>query len=723
MALEKITEAQMDAKGVCAAPDILNGTPAQNKSIFDRMVRQLIAPAYNACVDLVNTLETAEDTRQAAEALRVSAEDLRAAAETARDNAESGRITAEEARAEAERLRVSAEQLRADAEALRIQAEQERISNETARKKSEETRAEAEESRQAAENTRKSNETSRKYAEIDREDAENGRAEAEGQRVSAEASRVAAEKARASAEVSRVTAEESRVTAEQKRAEAERFRYAADRNRDIAETQRIAAEEDRVSAEAARSFWKDYKAEKAYVPGNKVAYEGSSYLNISACAGIDPTNTGYWLLIARAGDSVAVDDTLTESGKAADAAVVGERLSSLSKVKVSQAELGENNVVSFKNAEGVVLFTLDLSGLGVATYGNLVLSVETLTVEEGGTGTFTVALDSAPSAIQTVYLAVSDNTRLAVEPASLIFTPENWETPQTVTVASVQDDDNVDDSITVALTSKNVDGKQLVVTVSDNYYVPELVTNGLVLHFDYTNKVDDTSDTIADLVYGVTATGFSSMSKTVNGIYSNGTEAWLTPDKTSEAYNAFKQAFAESTQKGFTVESFGNFYARMFYFQKSAGASTYTSLIHTGTYPISAGNVGSGSPGSAVPYLNSSGETMTITKYSNKNFSVAENYDKYFHLAIVFNPDGTIKFYANGVDITNASDTAPDGFTAWDIDTIADNLYLLCSAGNRFPTSDAFFLAEQRMYNRPLTQDEIIQNMEYTASKLGLLTF
>ena len=310
MPLEKITTQQMDAKGVCAAPDILNGTPAQNKSIFDRMVRQLIAPAYNACVDLVNTLETAEDTRQAAEALRVSAENLRAAAEKARDNAESGRITAEEARAEAERLRVSAEKLRADVEVLRIQAEEERISNETARKQSEKTRAEAEESRQAAENTRESNERLREYAEIDREDAETGRASAEGQRASAEGQRASAEGQRASAEgqrasaeVSRVTAEENRVTAEQNRAEAERLRSAADRNRDIAETQRIAAEEDRASAEAARSVWEDYNAGKAYVPGNKVAYEGSSYLNISACAGIEPTNTDYWLLIARKGDS------------------------------------------------------------------------------------------------------------------------------------------------------------------------------------------------------------------------------------------------------------------------------------------------------------------------------------------------------------------------------------------------------------------------------------
>lgn len=53
MELKRITEEEMNAQGVIAAPDILNGTPAQNKAIFDRMVRSLVAPAVNACVDAI----------------------------------------------------------------------------------------------------------------------------------------------------------------------------------------------------------------------------------------------------------------------------------------------------------------------------------------------------------------------------------------------------------------------------------------------------------------------------------------------------------------------------------------------------------------------------------------------------------------------------------------------------------------------------------------------
>lgn len=51
MALQKITDAQMDAAGVIAAPDILEGTPSQVKAIFDRLVRSVVTTAFNALVD------------------------------------------------------------------------------------------------------------------------------------------------------------------------------------------------------------------------------------------------------------------------------------------------------------------------------------------------------------------------------------------------------------------------------------------------------------------------------------------------------------------------------------------------------------------------------------------------------------------------------------------------------------------------------------------------
>lgn len=109
MALKRITEEEMNAQGVIAAPDILNGTPAQNKAIFDRMVRSLVAPAVNACVDAVEEVQNAETGVEEAEEKRRSAETERVLAEENRSEAEQDREAAEQERREAEEERQNAE--------------------------------------------------------------------------------------------------------------------------------------------------------------------------------------------------------------------------------------------------------------------------------------------------------------------------------------------------------------------------------------------------------------------------------------------------------------------------------------------------------------------------------------------------------------------------------------------------------------------------------------
>lgn len=161
---------------------------------------------------------------------------------------------------------------------------------------------------------------------------------------------------------------------------------------------------------------------------------------------------------------------------------------------VSSAELDEEHIAHFKNSLGVVLFSIDLSGLGVPLeYGDLVLSAESMTIAEGGSGTFTVKLASAPSVKQTVYLALSDNTKLSVSPASLVFTPDNWATEQTVTLTAAQDEDMKHDTLTINLTSKNVDGKQLVVSVTDDD-IPVLVEDGLWFNLNLRGRTADNGE-------------------------------------------------------------------------------------------------------------------------------------------------------------------------------------------------------------------------------------
>ena len=57
--------------------------------------------------------------------------------------------------------------------------------------------------------------------------------------------------------------------------------------------------------------------------------------------------------------------------------------------------------------------------------------------EAGAAATFTVVLDNRPAENVVITLAVDD--QVTVGPTSLTFTPDNWSTPQSVTVTAVDD--------------------------------------------------------------------------------------------------------------------------------------------------------------------------------------------------------------------------------------------------------------------------------------------
>jgi hypothetical protein len=62
-----------------------------------------------------------------------------------------------------------------------------------------------------------------------------------------------------------------------------------------------------------------------------------------------------------------------------------------------------------------------------------------VTTEKGGSATFTIVLQSKPVANVTVGLTSSNTAEGTVSPASLVFTPANYNAPQTVTVKGVDD--------------------------------------------------------------------------------------------------------------------------------------------------------------------------------------------------------------------------------------------------------------------------------------------
>ncbi len=76
----------------------------------------------------------------------------------------------------------------------------------------------------------------------------------------------------------------------------------------------------------------------------------------------------------------------------------------------------------------------DTAGITVGPTSGLV------TTESGGTTTFTIVLNTQPTASVTIGLSSSDTTEGTVSPASVTFTAADWSTPQTVTVTGVNDD-------------------------------------------------------------------------------------------------------------------------------------------------------------------------------------------------------------------------------------------------------------------------------------------
>ena len=76
-----------------------------------------------------------------------------------------------------------------------------------------------------------------------------------------------------------------------------------------------------------------------------------------------------------------------------------------------------------------------------------------LTVNEGGTNTYTVVLDTQPTGTVTVTIVEpTDNMDVTADLASLSFSTTDWATEQTVTVSAAEDDDSTHDTATVTHT-------------------------------------------------------------------------------------------------------------------------------------------------------------------------------------------------------------------------------------------------------------------------------
>ena len=112
----------------------------------------------------------------------------------------------------------------------------------------------------------------------------------------------------------------------------------------------------------------------------------------------------------------------------------------------------------------------DDDGAGVS------VSRAALTIDEGNSGSYTIVLDSQPTA--DVLVTINDpsgNTDVTADPASLTFSSSDWSSSQTVTVNAAHDTDADDETATVTHTVTSTDtsyngasASGVIVTVTDD---------------------------------------------------------------------------------------------------------------------------------------------------------------------------------------------------------------------------------------------------------------
>ena len=107
--------------------------------------------------------------------------------------------------------------------------------------------------------------------------------------------------------------------------------------------------------------------------------------------------------------------------------------------------------------------------LGAATaaiedddHSGVSVSPQALTLEEGGSGSYTIALGSQPTAEVTIAVAASGDLPIEITPPELTFAPSEWQAAQEITVTVPDDDDAIVESpveLLHAVTGGDYDGQ------------------------------------------------------------------------------------------------------------------------------------------------------------------------------------------------------------------------------------------------------------------------
>ena len=156
--------------------------------------------------------------------------------------------------------------------------------------------------------------------------------------------------------------------------------------------------------------------------------------------------------------------------------------------------------VRARNAEGAVAWSA--SGTGrtdtpTAPGVSVLPTVLTVTEEDTAGASYTVVLDSRPTADVTVTVGGHSGTEVTPTPTSLTFTTSNWESAQMVTVTAGADADTENESVTLTHSAASMDSEYQGITIDSVAVTVNDIAVGIC------GRTKEVRDALVDLIPGV----------------------------------------------------------------------------------------------------------------------------------------------------------------------------------------------------------------------------
>lgn len=223
----------------------------------------------------------------------------------------------------------------------------------------------------------------------------------------------------------------------------------------------------------------------------------------------------------------------------------------MTKVKAYADSLGGGTGnLSLRDVSEGEIFTL-ITNTPEYTFGNLILSTQSLEITEGENTSFTVKLDVAPTSSQTVTIT-KDLENVTINPTSLQFTSDNYNTPQTVAVTTAADSDT-DKSYCNIVIDTNTGNKHIILTLNEATSTPQVgftsITDGLVHSYDFKNLKNE----IVEDLTGSTNLTIDTNHFTLNTNYGESMGYLDVSNSLTSADKLFKSVDAQDAYENYTI--------------------------------------------------------------------------------------------------------------------------------------------------------------------------